>query len=96
MKIKNKNCKKYKHKKIYLFQTKIGTRNKNPAKSGKIRKNPKKSFQIFSQKIYHFLIDFHSLTPAAVLFPLEQSLILFNKSHSQALCSQCLSARPRG
>ena len=36
-------------------------KNKNPEKSGKIRKkseNPKKSFQ----KIYHFLIDFHSLT----------------------------------
>ena len=31
--------------------------------------------------------DFHSLTPAAVLFPLEQSLILLNKSHSQALYS---------
>ena len=41
MKIKNKNLRKYKIKKIYLFQIKIGTRNKNPEKSGKIRKSKK-------------------------------------------------------
>ena len=85
---------------------------KNPQKTGKIRKNPQKTAKIrkirknpqksgnpkkkSSQKIFHFLKDFHSLTPAAVLFPLEQSLILFNKSRSQALCSQCLTVRPRG
>ena len=38
MKIKNKNFEKYKNQKIYLFQIKIGTRNKKPQKSGKIRK----------------------------------------------------------
>ena len=35
-----------------------------------------------SQKIFHFLKDFHSLTPAAVLFPLEQSLILLGRIHA--------------
>ena len=29
-----------------------------------------------------FLKDFHSLTPAAVLFPLEQSLILLGQIHA--------------
>ena len=91
MKIKNKNLRKYKIKKFIFFKSKL-------EQEIKIRKNPDKSKKIpnFLTKIYHFLIDFHSLTPAAVPFPLEQSLILLNKSHSQALCSQCLSARPRG
>ena len=66
---------------FYEIGTILAEKSRNP-------KNP-------SQKIFHFLKDFHSLTPAGVPFPLEQSLIL-NKSHSQALCSQCLTARPRG
>ena len=85
MKIKNKNLKNKKF--IFFFGQEIKIR-KNPHKTGKIRKS--------SQKIFHFLKDFHSLTPAGVPFPLEQSLILFNKSRSQALCSQCLSAHLRG
>ena len=94
MKIKNKNLRKYKIKKFIFFKSKLG-------QEIKIRKNPEiqkiiQKIQMSSQKIYHFLIDFHSLTPAEVLFPLEQSLILLNKSRSQALCSKCLSARPRG
>ena len=105
MKIKNKNLRKYKIKKFFFFKSKLEQEikiRKKPEKIGKIRKNPnnpkiqKKSFQISSQKIYHFLTAFHSLTPVAVPFPLEQSLILLNKSHSQALCSQCLSVHPRG
>ena len=94
MKIKNKNLRKYKIKKFIFFKSKLGQEikiRKNPEKTGKIQK-----IEISSQKIYHFLIDFHSLTPARVPFPLEQSLILLNKSHCQALCSKCLSARPRG
>ena len=71
MKIKNKNLRKYKIKKFIFFKSKL-------EQEIKIRKNPKKS-QISSQKIYHFLIDFHSLTPAAVSFPLEQSLILLGR-----------------
>ena len=101
MKIKNKNLRKYKIKKFIFFKSKLGQEIKIRKKSGKNRKNPEiqkiiQKIQISSQKIYHFLIDFHSLTPAEVLFPLEQSLILLNKSRSQALCSKCLSARPRG
>ena len=88
MKIKNKNLRKYKIKKFIFFKSKL-------EQEIKIRKNPEKSKKI-PNFLTHFLIDFHSLTPAAVSFPLEQSLILLNKSHSQALCSQCLSARPRG
>ena len=64
---------------------------KNPQKTGKIRKSKK-----ILTKNLSFLIDFHSLTPAAVFFPLEQSLILLSKSRSQALCLQCLSAHLRG
>ena len=87
MKIKNKNLKKKKKKKfIFFFGQEIKNR-RNPQKSGENRKS--------SQKIFHFLKDFHSLTPAGVPFPLEQSLIL-NKSRSQALCLQCLSAHLRG
>ena len=52
----------------------------NPKKSKKIRKNPEKSK---NPKKNHFL-DFHSLTPAAVLFPLEQSLILLGRIHVSA------------
>ena len=70
----NKFFTKNKNKKYIFFQIKNGTRNKNPQKTG----NPKKS----SQKIFHFLKDFHSLTPAAVLFPLEQSLILLGRIHA--------------
>ena len=65
----------------------------------KIQKSFQKSFQNIlrknSKNLSFFLIDF-SLTPAGVPFLLEQSLILLNKSRSQVLCSQCLSARPRG
>ena len=84
---------------------KSGQNRTNPVKSGNPSKDidlgkfPKlKQFfdpEFSSQKIFHFLKDFHSLTPAGVPFPLEQSLIL-NKSRSQALCSQCLSAHLRG
>ena len=62
----NKNFKKYKNKKFFFFRPKLEQEikiRKNPEKSG----NPKKS----SQKIYHFLIDFRSLTPVGVPFPLE-------------------------
>ena len=99
MKIKNKNFKKYKNKKIFFFRPKLGQEIKNPEKSGKIRKSKKIQKilpKILTKKSIIFLIDFHSLTPAAVPFPLEQSLILLNKSRSQALCSKCLSAHPRG
>ena len=47
---------------------------KNPEKSGKSKKLP--------QKIFHFFKDFHSLTPAGVPFPLEQSLILLRRIHA--------------
>ena len=92
MKIKNKNLRKYKIKNFFFFKSKLEQEIKNrkkPEKSGKLRKNKKKiqkSFQISSQKIYHFLIDFHSLThsltPAGVPFPLEQSLILLGRIHA--------------
>ena len=84
MKIKNKNLRKYKIKKFFFFKSKLEQEIKNrkkPEKSGKIRKNPKIPKKS-SQKIYHFLIDFHSLTPAAVPFPLEQSLILLGRIHA--------------
>ena len=93
MKIKNKNFEKYKNKKFIFFRPKLEQEiknRKNPQKTGKIRKSKK-----ILTKNLSFLIDF-SLTPAGVPFPLEQSLILLNKSHSQALCSKCLSVRPRG
>ena len=83
MKIKNKNLRKYKIKKFIFFKSKLGQEikiRKKPDKSKK--KSNKKSFQISSQKIYHFLIDFHSLTPAGVPFPLEQSLILLGRIHA--------------
>ena len=55
-----------------------------PVKSGQIRTNPDKSRNPKnpSQKIFHFLKDFHSLTPAGVPFPLEQSLILLGRIHA--------------
>ena len=95
---------KIKIKNLSFFIKKLGQEikiRKNPDKTGKKpqknRKNPVKSGKIrkSSQKNLSFLIDFHSLTQAGVPFPLEQSLIL-NKSRSQALCSQCLSAHLRG
>ena len=87
MKIKNKNLKKKKKKKfIFFFGQEIKNR-KNPDKTGKIRKSSQKNLSFFER---------FSLTPAGVPFPLEQSLILLNKSRSQALCSQCLSAHLRG
>ena len=48
----------------------------------KIRKNQKSENRKSSQKIFHFLKDFHSLTPAGVPFPLEQSLILLGRIHA--------------
>ena len=54
---------------------------KNPQKTGKIRKNPQKTGNPH-KKIFHFLKDFHSLTPAGVPFPLEQSLILLGRIHA--------------
>ena len=62
MKIKNRNLRKYKIKKFIFFKSKLGQEikiRKKPKKNGKNRKS-----KISSQKIYHFLIDFHSLTPA--------------------------------
>ena len=47
----------------------------NLAEKSRNPKNP-------SQKIFHFLKDFHSLTPAGVPFPLEQSLILLGRIHA--------------
>ena len=60
---------------------------KNPQKTGKIRKNPEKTGNPH-KKIFHFLKDFHSLTPAGVPFPLEQSLIL-NKSRPELVLQLC-------
>ena len=83
----NKFFTKNKNKKFIFFQKKLGQEIKNrkkPEKSGN-PKNPTKN----PSKNLSKMIDFHSLTPAAVLFPLGQSLILLNKLHSQALCSQC-------
>ena len=56
MKIKNKNLRKYKIKKFIFFKSKL-------EQEIKIRIKPEKSKKIpnSSQKIYHFLIDFHSL-----------------------------------
>ena len=87
MKIKNKNLRKYKIKKFIFFKSKLGQEikiRKNLEKTGKIQKIQKiiQKIQISSQKIDHFLIDFHSLTPAEVLFPLEQSLILLGRIHA--------------
>ena len=87
MKIKNKNLRKYKIKKFLFFKSKLGQEikiRKNPEKSRKIQKIQKsqKFFQISSQKIYHFLIDFHSFTPAGVPLPWEQSLILLGRIHA--------------
>ena len=93
MKIKNKNLRKYKIKKFIFFKSKLGQEikiRKNP----EIQKNPKILPNILTKNLS--LFDRFSLTPAGVPFPLEQSLILLNKSHSQALCSQCLSAQLRG
>ena len=58
-------------------------------KSAKIRRKPEKTGQPkkSSQKIFHFLKDFHSLTPAAVPFPLEQSLILLERIHASGRLS---------
>ena len=66
MKIKNKNLKKYKIKKFIFFKSKL-------EQEIKIRKNPEiqKIIQKILTKNLSFLIDFHSLTPSAVLFPLE-------------------------
>ena len=47
----------------------------NLAEKSRNPKNP-------SQKIFHFLKDFHSLTPAGVPFLLEQSLILLGRIHA--------------
>ena len=77
MKIKNKNLRKYKNKKFIFFKKKFGARNKKPQKSAGNRINPE--IPNILTKIYHFLIDFHSLTPAGVSFPLEQSLILLER-----------------
>ena len=71
-------------------------------KSGKIRKKPEKSGNpkndsenpnILTKNLS--LFDRFSLAHSGGP-SLEQSLILLNKSRSQALCSKCLSARPRG
>ena len=51
-------------------------------KLGQIRTNPDKSGNPKNPKNLSFLKDFHSLTPAAVLFPLEQSLILLGQIHA--------------
>ena len=55
MKIKNKNLRKYKIKKFIFFKSKLGQ---------EIKKRKKPEIQNILTKIYHFLIDFHSLTPA--------------------------------
>ena len=84
-----------KNKKFIFFKKKLGQEikiRKNPQKTGKIQK----IIQKILTKNLSFVKDFHSLTPAAVPFPLEQSLIILNKSHSQAPCSKFLSVRPRG
>ena len=54
-----------------------------PVKSGQIRTNPDKSGNPKNpHKNLSFLKDFHSLTPAGVPFPLEQSLILLGQIHA--------------
>ena len=63
MKIKNKNLRKYKIKKIIFFKSKLEQEIKiriKPEKSGKI----KKKIPNFLTKNLSFLIDFHLLTPA--------------------------------
>ena len=89
MKIKNKNLRKYKIKKFIFFKSKL-------EQEIKIRKNPEiqkiiqkiqKILPNILTKIYHFLIDFHSLTPAGVPFPLEQSLILLGRIHASGRLS---------
>ena len=98
MKIKNKNWKKYKIKKFIFFKSKLEQEikiRKNPEKSRKIRKS-KKSFQkILPKKSKKsFIFERFSLTHSGGS---SVSLgILLNKSRSQALYSQCLTARPRG
>ena len=85
MKIKNKNLRKHKIKKFIFFKSKLGQEIKIRKNPEKTRKNPKKKSKNpskYPQKIYHFLIDFHSLTPAGVPFPLEQSLILLGRIHA--------------
>ena len=88
-KIKIKNLSFSSDKK--LKSAKIRTK---PDKSGQIRKsflgtlgnfqnwNNFFDLEFSSQKIFHFLKDFHSLTPAGVPFPLEQSLILLGQIHA--------------
>ena len=88
-KIKIKNLSFSSDKK--LKSAKIRTK---PDKSGQIRKsflgtlgnfqnwNNFFDLEFSSQKIFHFLKDFHSLTPAGVPFPLEQSLILLGRIHA--------------
>ena len=46
------------------------------------RKKPFKIGQKILTKNLSFLKDFHSLTPAGVPFPLEQSLILLGQIHA--------------
>ena len=98
MKIKNKNLRKYEIKKFIFFKSKLGQEikiRKNSEKTGKIRKNPKKSKN--PSKYPHknlSLFDRFSLAHSVgSSVPLGT---IINKSHSQALCSKCLSARPRG
>ena len=68
--------------KIRKNPQKTGKIRKNPQKTGKNRKNPEIQKKNPHKKIFHFLIDFHSLTPAGVPFPLEQSLILLGRIHA--------------
>ena len=78
--IKSKNYfRKSENPKIILENLKIQKNPKIILENLKIQKNPK------IQNIYHFLIDFFTL--AAVLFPLEQSLILLGRIHVLARLS---------
>ena len=57
---------------------------RKPEKTAKIRRKPEKTGkkpEILTKNL-SFLIDFHSLTPAGVPFPLEQSLILLGRIHA--------------
>ena len=53
-----------------------------PVKSGQIRKNPEKTGNQKNPHKKSFIFERFSLTPAAVPFPLEQSLILLGRIHA--------------
>ena len=99
MKIKNKNLRKYKIKKFIFFKSKLGQEikirkksGKNQEKSGKIQKKSKNPSK-YPHKNLSLFDRFSLAHSCGSSVPLGT---IINKSHSQALCSKCFSARPRG